>query len=1174
MNTIVLNSSEIFAEGIRLISRPLDTDAGVCPLTPFVLSVSAETGNYEDLVIDVYANNSKSIPFTSELDNNWSYLKPQWRFLDSDKTPVDEYINIDYVDEIIDEDGNVRGGVGTATFYYMDDIANDYGEPVMLQVRLNTLDYYDKDAGDGIISFYNSTMKLAIPFQVYPVKPSFIHFSQNGNTDLYNIQWVGTPIYSYATINGIPRSKFLDYDACAVDYPIIFDLPKYPSSSNTNILTYKVAPLSNQEMGVSATPSAEFLPFEMDSGVANGGWVALESSTYVECSSAMLSGSVNIKIDPDDYYSSSTSEMWVSNRTANTIHKLENMYIDTSIPEVEEFYEHEGSNISNNVYTMQFSTPFYDPAYYDSITDSDILSNTMELSGYSGVYGMAIDGHDNVWNVDYELDRIYKRNSAGEILFTVDLQLLNKGVDIGLPYADDEYTWYGPSSISLDGDGSAYVSLYNTPSAMKISSDGNIEGYMVPSFAPTSVYPVSGEESSYVRPIDIETTVDGDVIVLYSNDELSAIARFEDMVDVGGSWVSSTDGYPFDMVYRRSSNGDDYIFCSIKGRIGTGDADSGIYSFLWDSGSNAFVGSRLNKCIDPKYITLDDSDNIWFSYDDNRIGMIPKDTLTDIDTNFINFSIPYSGEISDVIGGIACDDSGFINVIQTYSNIIYRQNVLDFINNGSADLYGIKITPDENYTIIKNDAGEIVKVYAEDGDAVSSLQSYGDWCGTGWRKKFSESSNINLPIIVNLRGSSTLFELKSFNDAYELRRENDSWDMSAQIKSYVIPEYQREFVNLWDDLIGSIVGDSVSDYQTIGRQFYEKIANFVLNHSDIDLSNIDQVYSQFKSLALDYDNYDFKYPADLKHWMNILSIVFERLRGSKCKCNRNFKTLERAKYDKCAICGNVHDSNMGDMIINPVMVTNETVIIRDLFNSHDGFDIFHPPIDGDYTQLEDYGYRSPFFENYEIYEYIPTVGDNIQSAGFINMSDPNNSIQLSGVDLDDWWGDGGYVEQIFTHTLFDGLGVAVDYITNEKAHELLDIEIISTLPDDTVLVVNGNTTSEYILPLQYKLCSPITQHGLPFYSLSGNISSPSIPIKSDIIKIINGLVVSGKYLEIFIGDRRYYAPTYKIDTQVLPVVGDGMLFDSDIVDVVGTLVSAGYLVFDNNGDTILLPVYE
>jgi hypothetical protein len=398
--------------------------------------------------------------------------------------------------------------------------------------------------------------------------------------------------------------------------------------------------------------------------------------------------------------------------------------------------------------------------------------------------------------------------------------------------------------------------------------------------------------------------------------------------------------------------------------------------------------------------------------------------------------------------------------------------------------------------------------------------------------------------------------------------------MSAQIKSYVIPDYQREFVNLWDDLIGSIVGDADDTYQSVGRQFYEKIANFVLNHSDIDLSNIDQVYSQFKSIALNYDNYDFDYPADLKHWMNILSIVFERLRGSEYKCNRNFKTANKAEYEPCLMCGNIHDSNMGDMIIDPVMSIGETVVIRDLFDGDDGFDIFHPPIDGDYTQLEDYGYRHPFFSNYEVYEYIPTVGSNIQSSGFINMIDPHNTLSLTDISLNDWWGDGGYVEQIFTHTLFNGLGVAVDYITKEEAQNKLNIHVISDLTADTTLMVDGNASSEYIVPLNYELCSLITQHGLPFYSTSDTISGDAIPINTNLYEIDSGLVVSDKYLEIPIGIKTYYAPTYKIDTKILPVVGEGVTFEGNLVDVGRTLVSSGYLVFNSDGNILLLPLYE
>jgi len=1139
---------------------------GVKSLTPFVVSVSAETSNYEELYVDLYSNNSKSIPYTSELDNNWSALKAQWRFLDVDGNPVEEKIDIDYDTEVLDENGNVRGGVGTATFYYVDDLPSDCGVPIMLQCTLNTLNYYDRNlrsTDESVTSFYNSLMTVTVPFTIYNLKPAFLNFSQNGAIDLYNLQWAGNNIKSFATIKGVPRNKFINYDDCGIDYPTVFNMPKYESVTGENILDYTIYPLLPTEMTPSASPSAEFLPFKMESGIADGGWTEVSATSLVETSGAMMLGAVDVTYDNADYACNATAEMWVSNRTANMIHKLETTYIDASNPELSGFYEFAGDTISNNMYSTGFNVPYFESSYY--ATNPELLTNVEELSGYSGVYGMAIDGDDNVWNVDFELDRIYKRDSAGSPIFTIDLQNLS---GMPSPYADSEYSWYGPSSISLNQGGDAYVTLYNSPSAMKIASDGDVDGYFKPTSAPVSPPPASADEGTYYRPVDIEVGTDNSVHVLYSNTKKSALVNFDPNGVEVGSWETTDIERPFDMTYF-----DDNLYVTMKGKEPTGTPYRGVYLFEWNGATYNKI--RLTLATNPTYITLDINQNIWFAFDNNKVGYLPSGTAGVV-SGFSSFEIPTNGYDGNVIGGLACDSSGFINVIQTNTNILYRQSASSFIATGVASLYGVKVNPEENYTIVK-DGSDIIKVPALSGEPVSSLQAYGDWTGTSWDAKFGTDTAVTGSETVTLSGTSLPFEVKSFNEAYELRRENDSWNMHDQISSYVLPDFQKEFTSLWDDLIGNTVGNDGSDYQTFGRQFYEKIANFVLNHSDIDLANIDQVYSIFASLSLQYENYDFNYPADLKHWMNILSIMFERLKGTAYPCNRNFKPKRYETIEDCEVCGQVHATNMGDLIENPVMVEGEPVIIRDTYLHRDAFDVFYPPHSGAYQDLSDfYGYRDPFVTNYEVYEYIPTVSPNAQSEGFINWSDPHNEIAISGISKDEWWEDGGYVEQIFTQVLYDGLDLNVDFYTTEQAQNAFDFNIIGGGLDDTntTILNSGTMVSEYLIPVKSKMCSPIAGFGIPFYSTTETITGSEIPLGYPTAGIVDGIAISDRYVQLTIGTEIYFAPTYTIDPLILPIIGTGINFEDGFVTPDYPVGSAGFLVFNNDGQTVLLPVYK
>lgn len=1172
MDQVVLNSSETFVEGVRLISRPLDSDMGVMSLTPFVVSVSAETSNYEELMLDLYSLNSKSIPYTSELNNNWSALKPQWRFLDSNGDIVEDQISIDFDTEIVDENGDVRGGVGSSTFYYVDDIPSDFGCPVMLQCTLNTLNYYDKDydgSDSSMKSYYNSEMTTIIPFQVYSVKPGFIHFSQNGAIDIYSLQWVGNSIDGYVTINGVPRDKFIDYEKCAVDYPIIFNSPIYESISGSNVLDYTLYPLLSSEISGGSGDSSQFSPFEMSSGVATGGWAEFSITGLVESENAMLSGAVDVVYNNADYDYTATSEMWISNSNSNMIHKLETTYIDSNNTSLSAVYPIISDNINNNAYTTGFSVPFYDESYYNSVKNADILSNVNELSGYSGVYGMAIDGYDNVWNLDFELDRIYKRNSAGELQFTIDLQSLEKGVDIPEPYADSEYTWYGPSSISLDRTGNAYVTLYNSPSAMKITSTGDIDGYFMHPLASENPLPASANEGTYYRPVDVEVGVDGSFNILYSNDAVWSLINFDSDGLPGNSFDGNDESRPFDMAYNREDDSD-VLYVTQRG-ADVGSPYRGVYRY----DITGLTSTRLNLCIDPTYITIDIYENIWFAFDGNKIGFIPAGTVSNVGTSFDYFEIPDPDGIGSVVGGLACDSSGFLNIIQSYTNIVYRQNIQGFIDTGVSNLYGIKITPDENYIII-NDNGVITKVYALSGEPVDSLQAYGDWTGVSWDSKFSSEFEASGTSTISLSGSSSIFELKSFKEEYDLRRHNESWDMKEQINSYVIPDFQKQFTDLWDDLIGNTVGDDSSGYQTFGRQFYEKISNFVANHSDLDFANIDQIYSMFECMDLGYNNYNFNYPADLKRWMNVLSISFNKLKGTQYQCNRNFMPSRYEDINECEVCGEIHASNMGEQIISPTMTVGEAVVIRDTFKSENAYDIFYPPLSGDFQQLSDYyGFRSPFDTNYEVFEYIPTVSTNTQSEGFIDWDSSYNDVAISGIDLDDWWGDGGYVEQIFTQSLYNGLNLAVEYYTEDQSEISFTPNIISDLTYDTTSIIeSGMLSSSFLVPVKANTCSPVAGYAVPFYSTTDVLTGESISIGGTLNEIYNGYGVSNNYIELEIDDELYYAPTYTISETLLPVVGSGISFENGIVTVDTVLESNGCLVFENNSSKYLIPVYQ
>ena len=1188
-----MNNNDIFFEGIRLIEKPLDTDMGVAPLRPFVVSVSAETPNYEDLMLDLYSTNSKSIPYTEELTNNWARLKPQWRFIDADGNNVEDSVAIDWGDPIyyeVDENGDtaVRGCVGTATVTYIDDLPSEFGTPVMLHFKLNTLAYNDRsyDTATGTLpGFYNNEMELIVPFNIYPIKPEFLHISNDGVFDFNESQWVGVGIKGYATIHGIPRQKLVDYESCAIDYPIIFNYPKFDADpiSGSNVLEYSINPFEADEQSPSGILSADFLPFEIGSGIANGGWAAVECTSLVTTSGAQLTGSVGVVYDNNDPFDATGQSgiLWASNRTANMIHRIESIYIDSTSPELSTLFETSSDKIVGDIFTIGVNVPFFNPKDYPAIAFEDILANPFELSGGSANYAVAMDGDLNVWTVDYELDRIYKRNENGAILFTKDLQKLKKTGGVPAVGYPAEYDWYGPSSIGINSDGDAIVSLYNTTSAVEITVDGSI-GTMIdhPSASSmSSYYPISGDDNEHylIRPIDVEIGVADDIHILYSNDNYSSLVNYDSSgLFTGAIWETADHYLPYDMCYVEDS-GTELIYMSFYGDP-AGTVDSGIYYTEFD-GSSYTTPFRVASCDRPTYINVDTDKNIWFTYDSNKVGVLPTGTTSLITFNSTEIDPLGSGEL-DIAGGICADRLGQINVIQSYNNLLYKFNGEAVMNGEVGNAGVVRVVPEDNYTTYRD--GDEIKTYTDNSANVASLNAYGDWSGINWLLKYGDitgevevDQGLTLEI---LEGSSSIFSVHELGGNFGLRRQNDSWDMHEQIKSYLLRDYQHEFTSLWDDLIGNIVGNAESEYQRFGRQFYEKIANFVYNNADIDLANIDQIYSIYQNLSVEYDNFDVNYPADMKHWMNILSILFTRLKGDQYQCNRNYMPKKWEHLSKCEVCDQVHGTNLGDLT-NDLMEVGTPLVIKDIYQSEGGYDILYPPLSGDVQLLADYGYRSPVKENYKFYEYIDGVSENVQSEGFINWSDYDTTPQLSQLDIrvensTDWWKSGGKVEQIFTQLLYDGLGYDIESGTGNPSINNLSFNVVRDLdPSEVTIITNEEFTSDHLVAVKLKVCAPVAGYGLPIYtSLSGGEQPNEITIAGG--EIATGVAYSDLYIDIRIGDEFYFIPTYTVSPLVSPIIGSGITFERGLVKPAYKIKSAGFLAVDIDGVPGGIPLYK
>lgn len=1122
MNTpITVDLNADLWEGLQIISRPTDTDVGIKSTSSFHLSVTALAPNYSSVGVVLYANNSKSTPYHPELSNNaWEHLKPQWRFTYLDGIKIGELAEVSYHTELIDTDDNVVGAIGDLKFFYIDDLPTDYGIPVMLQATIDG-DLYSDATEQTLDANYNSKMSVVMPFYIFPLAPIFLTFTQNGALDIARLQWAGVSIPAYATIRGIPDSNRLPYPDDTgnfLNYPILFS---YPVASSETYLNYTITPLSADYSSIVLNN------YDMENGVVAGGWGRVEITPLEMCPNAHIVGNISLDYNPTEISKlrHQTAAMWVSNPEVQSLNKISTMFINASAESLNKFISDKSGDIV-----------------------SSMLNESVQISA-TDISLITVHPDQYVWTSDATTS-IHRRLLDGTITGTIPITL---GTTI--------------ASTSLDIYGNVYCSLSNSPSALLING--------------SSLYSVSFSPTADTAPSGVKIVNDkhGGFFMAHTDATSSTIINV-DSIYVQSSALELLSGQVVDVAIRKIGNNyQDYVVFSQDG------TDSGIYQSIYNYTTKGFGNNNpMVSCDAPKNIAVDYDGNVWFSYDKNKIGKLSLGAFAE----FQELSSVSAAELSfgaapsavDIIGGLCIDDMNYVNVLDSYANVIYRW------------YSGLPIDSIQNAMVS-------TKIYPATSGTAPSLTAAGDWTGQTYKYIYGTNTASTGDVIsVDILGSSVPFEVRSISNTYGVRKKNGSWDMKEQIKSYVLPDYQKEFTSLWDDLIGTIVGDSGAPHQTFGRQFYEKIANFVANHSDIYNETVDAAYSNSYSIASIYNNYDIVYPATIKHWIDLLSIPFEKLRGEQYCCNRNFVSKEREALDACSVCGQIHPSNRGNAldISEYQMEIGTPIVLQDTFMNINAYDVFYPPISGSPSQLEEYGFRAPFVDEYSIFEYVasPTAIYNTQAEGTINWMDEYNDFDIQTTSPMEWFDDGGRVEQIFSEALIKNVALTpITYRTDITINPSETGTVIYQFVITDVIDPEFRLSFDRMTPIRESEFAPVFEWVIPIYipmnpedaagiTFTGSINNSLVAIESTISTdtYLEITIYTGVYTE----DVKYYIPMYTFDSGesiLIPILGDGSVYlngsvfiDYTIVEKTMRMQSAGYLGF-NYGDTKgFFPIYS
>ena len=141
-----------------------------------------------------------------------------------------------------------------------------------------------------------------------------------------------------------------------------------------------------------------------------------------------------------------------------------------------------------------------------------------------------------------------------------------------------------------------------------------------------------------------------------------------------------------------------------------------------------------------------------------------------------------------------------------------------------------------------------------------------------------------------LTGLYTFF-VSSSAENNDLHKINDNFDYAETLKSYRFQSFLNDYDELFDGVIGSIVGTLSSRPTTYGKTIFEKISNFVINNSDVDLCSMSNL-NKFYSLINEEANFiTSTAPPELQRLFDLLSIRFKRFTGEDEKFDTSFDSF-------------------------------------------------------------------------------------------------------------------------------------------------------------------------------------------------------------------------------------------------------------------------------------------
>jgi len=281
-----------------------------------------------------------------------------------------------------------------------------------------------------------------------------------------------------------------------------------------------------------------------------------------------------------------------------------------------------------------------------------------------------------------------------------------------------------------------------------------------------------------------------------------------------------------------------------------------------------------------------------------------------------------------------------------------------------------------------------------------------------------------------ITGASTTFSIYPSSGYYNIVKQNENFDMAAFYSTLKLPEYLVDKGILFETFLGSIVGNADGDPNTIGKTFYEKIANFSSNNVDVDTANVQSLLSICAEHGVDTGESNVEFPPQLRRVVDLVSIKRSKLFGNQLQNGANFNAQTRSLLLSTTNIGDVLDINTGTFSLSEQLVAHELfsdtykVVKLPALSGYTGSSVFKLSSYSPSWNLGLISYDSisgtDIGNYYEFYRYTSSgIKDVVDSV--INWKDSTLTLSFYNSGYNNWTDDGGIADNLLNFEITRGL---------------------------------------------------------------------------------------------------------------------------------------------------------